>query len=53
MPWIRSIVHEAEPSNYRFSSLILGVVKSDAFQMDQKLPAGSQTKAVLRSSGGP
>ena len=53
MPLIRSIVHEAEPSNYRFSSLILGVVKSDAFQMDQKLPAGSQTKAVLRSSGGP
>ena len=53
MPLIRSIVHEAEPSNYRFSSLILGVVKSDAFQMDQKLPASSQTQAVLRSSGGP
>jgi Protein of unknown function (DUF1588)/Protein of unknown function (DUF1585)/Protein of unknown function (DUF1592) len=53
MPLIRSIVHEAEPSNYRFSSLILGVVKSDAFQMNQKLPAGSQTQAVLRSSGGP
>jgi len=37
MPLIRSIVHEAEPNNYRFSSLVLGVVKSDAFQMNQKL----------------
>jgi len=53
MPLIRSIVHQAEPSNYRFSSLILGVVKSDAFQMNQKLPAGSQTQAYLRFSGGP
>jgi hypothetical protein len=37
MPLIRSIVHEAEHNNYRFSSLVLGVVKSDAFQMNQKL----------------
>jgi hypothetical protein len=53
MPLIRSIVHEADSSNYRFSSLILGVVKSDAFQMNQKVPAGSQAQAALRSSGGP
>ena len=43
MPLIRSIVHEAEPNNYRFSSLVLGVVKSDAFQMNQKLQSSSGT----------
>ena len=37
MPLIRSIVREAEPKNYRFSSLILGIVKSEPFQMNQKL----------------
>ncbi len=41
MPLIRSIDHEAEPNNYRFSSLVLGVVKSDAFQMNQKLQSSS------------
>jgi hypothetical protein len=37
MPLVRSIVHDAEKNNYRFSSLVLGVVKSDPFQMNQKL----------------
>ena len=32
MPAIRAIVHEAERSDYRFSSLILGVVKSAPFE---------------------
>jgi mono/diheme cytochrome c family protein len=36
MPLVRSIVHGAERNNYRFSSLVLGVVTSDAFQMNQK-----------------
>jgi hypothetical protein len=36
MPLIRSIVHQAEPSNYRFSSLVMGVVKSDPFLMNMK-----------------
>jgi hypothetical protein len=36
MPLVRSIVHGAERNNYRFSSLVLGVIKSDAFQMNQK-----------------
>jgi uncharacterized protein DUF1592/uncharacterized protein DUF1588/uncharacterized protein DUF1587/uncharacterized protein DUF1585/uncharacterized protein DUF1595 len=36
MPLIRSIVHEAERDQYRFSSLVLGVVKSDPFQMNMK-----------------
>ena len=36
MPLIRSIVRDAERNNYRFSSLVLGVVKSEPFQMNQK-----------------
>jgi hypothetical protein len=41
MPEIRSIVHDAEKNNYKFSSLVLGVVKSDQFQMNQKLMTGA------------
>ena len=37
MPLIRSIVEEAAKTNYRFSSLVLGIVKSDPFQMNQKV----------------
>jgi Protein of unknown function (DUF1592)/Protein of unknown function (DUF1588)/Protein of unknown function (DUF1587)/Protein of unknown function (DUF1585)/Protein of unknown function (DUF1595)/Cytochrome C oxidase, cbb3-type, subunit III len=40
MPLIRSIVHNAEP-DYRFSSLVLGVVKSEPFQMNQKIETGT------------
>jgi mono/diheme cytochrome c family protein len=32
-PAVRKILREAEPGNYRFSSLILGIVKSAPFQM--------------------
>jgi len=37
MPLVRSIVHSAEKDKYRFSSLVIGVVKSQPFQMNQKL----------------
>jgi hypothetical protein len=37
MPLVRSIVHEAEKNDYRFSSLVLGVVKSAPFQMNEKI----------------
>jgi hypothetical protein len=33
MPSVRSILREAAPSNYRWSSLILGIVNSRPFQM--------------------
>jgi hypothetical protein len=36
MPLVRSIVRDAAPGNYRFSSLVLGVVKSRQFQMNVK-----------------
>jgi len=35
-PAVRSIVREAARNDYRFSSLILGIVKSDAFQMNRQ-----------------
>ena len=36
MPTVRGVVHRAARSDYRFSSLVLGVVSSDAFQMKVK-----------------
>ena len=38
MPSVRKIVHDASANNYRFSDLVLGVVKSDPFQK-RKIPA--------------
>jgi hypothetical protein len=36
MPAVRSIVRKAAQNDYRFSSLVLGVVESDAFQKKMK-----------------
>ena len=33
MPLVRAISREAAPSNYKWSSLVLGIVKSAPFQM--------------------
>ena len=33
MPQIRTIVRDAAPDNYRFSSIVLGIVRSDAFRL--------------------
>ncbi len=33
MPAVRAVVHSAAPNDYRFSSLIVGIVKSTPFQM--------------------
>ena len=37
MPLVRSIVRESAASKYRFSSLVLDIVKSAPFQMNVKL----------------
>jgi len=37
MPTVRKIVNDAEPDNYRFSSLVLGVVMSPQFRMRMKV----------------
>jgi hypothetical protein len=39
MPLVRSIVRDSASSKYKFSSLVLGVVKSPAFQMNMKAPS--------------
>ena len=36
MPLVRSIVRDSAASKYRFSSLVLGIVKSAPFQMNMK-----------------
>lgn len=36
MPMLRSITHQAAESNYRFSALLMGVINSPAFTMNQK-----------------
>jgi mono/diheme cytochrome c family protein len=47
MPLVRSIVRDAAPGNYRFSSLVLGIVKSPQFQMNTKT-SGDGTTRVAR-----
>jgi hypothetical protein len=44
MPLIRSIVRDAAKNNYKFSSLVLGVVKSEPFQMNGKLQVTNNEK---------
>jgi hypothetical protein len=36
MPVVRSVIREAARNDYRFSSLVLGIVKSAPFQMKVK-----------------
>jgi hypothetical protein len=46
MPLVRSIVRDAAPGNYRFSSLVLGVVKSRQFQMNAKTSGADTTRVA-------
>ena len=50
MPLVRSIVRDAAKDNYRFSSLVLGIVKSAPFQMNTKGSEATQQAARLRVS---
>jgi hypothetical protein len=49
MPTARAIVRRAADDDYRFSSLVLGVVMSDPFQM-RIAGADTGTKVALDSS---
>jgi len=57
-PAVRAIVRDAARSNYRFSSLVLGVVKSYPFQMreaqagETKSASASDATIPGRSTGG-
>ncbi len=43
MPLVRSIVRQSAASKYRFSSMVLGIVNSPAFQMNSKIVGGNPT----------
>ena len=46
MPLVRSIVKESEAAKYRFSSMIFGIVKSPAFQMNMKTANSTEQQAA-------
>jgi mono/diheme cytochrome c family protein len=47
MPLLRSIVHESAASKYKFSTMVMGIVKSPAFQMNEKAaPAATKNAPV-------
>ena len=46
MPLVRSIVKDAEASQFRFSSVIFGIVKSPAFQMNMKTADQTEQRAA-------
>jgi hypothetical protein len=51
MPVVRSVVREARRHDYRFTSIVLGIVQSAPFQMRtarESVPAGSP---VARATG--
>jgi hypothetical protein len=47
-PTVRQVQRAAEPSNYKMSSIILAIVKSDAFEMRQAQSATDNTGGVGR-----
>jgi hypothetical protein len=49
MPTVRNIVHEAAAKDYRFSTLVAGIVNSPPFRMKVKKPAPSQSTTVADS----
>ena len=46
MPTVRAIVRDVSQQDYRFSSLVLGIVKSPAFQMRSKARASAPAVAA-------
>ena len=57
MPLVRAIARDAGQDHARFSSLVMGVVKSPPFQMNTKLeqdgePAGTSASRVISDRGG-
>jgi hypothetical protein len=50
MPLVRSLARNAANENYRFSSLIMGVVQSPAFTMNVK--SAAEVKSAAASTRG-
>jgi mono/diheme cytochrome c family protein len=51
MPAVRRIVRDAKAKNYTFESLVLGVVKSDAFR--KRAPAPAEPKLITAQAAAP
>jgi hypothetical protein len=51
MPQVRAVVRAAEAQGYRFSAIVAGIVRSDAFRM-QAVAQGTDTGSAQASSGG-
>ncbi len=49
MPTVRKIVHSASANNYRFSSLVMGIVSSDAFRL-KKVTDGDKPTEPLQTA---
>jgi len=49
MPMVRTIVRDSAASKYKFSSIVLGIVKSAPFQMNTK-SQGSQQKVAAKQA---
>jgi hypothetical protein len=48
MPTVRSIVREAAPSKYKFSALVMAIVKSAPFQSNIKLESSTNQQRASR-----
>lgn len=48
MPTVRKIVREAERDDYRFSSIVMGIVESELFQM-RRAPESAQTPVTAQN----
>jgi hypothetical protein len=46
MPGVRKIVRDAAKDNYRFSSVVMGIVKSPPFQMSVKATESAAKKTT-------
>jgi hypothetical protein len=46
MPLVRSMVRDAAPGNYKFSSIVLSIVKSEPFQTNMKVAASDKDAGV-------
>jgi cytochrome c5 len=42
MPYVRAIMRDAAPDKYKFVSLVMGIVKSEPFQSNQKIDETAQ-----------
>jgi hypothetical protein len=47
MPQVRAIVHGAAKDNYKLSSIVLGIVHSDAFRKQGPAPVRKETGAKV------